>query len=92
MIDFNAVLDEFKRQDRNWSGIAIVEARLSLRAYRWMGDGRLGISGHEGFTLRPATDQEYTDLEQGIAAGRVRITKYNRISRQTEIIHEGRNP
>lgn len=90
MIDFDAVLDEFKRQDRQWGGeIAVVEASLAgIRLYRWMPDGKLGVVGNAGYTLRPATDQEYTDLEQGIAAGRVRITRYNRVSRQMEIIHD----
>lgn len=90
MIDFDAVLDEFKRQDRQWVGIAVVEASLAgIRLYRWMPDGKLGVVGNAGYTLRPATDLEYTDLEQGIAAGRVRITRYNRVSRQTDILHEG---
>lgn len=82
--DFNAVLDEFKRQDREWVGIAVVEASLSgLRFYRWMSDGKLGVAENCGITLRPATDREYGELEEGICKGKVRITRYNRISRET---------
>ncbi len=88
-VEFNAVLDEFKRQDQQWIGLGVVEADLAgIRQYRWMADGRLGVAGASGYTLRPATDQEYTDLEQGIATGRVRITRFNRVSRQTEVIHD----
>lgn len=89
----NAVLDAFKAMSEEWGGgIGVVEAEhLFGFNYRWMPavhGGHLGVSENCGFTLRPATDTEYSALEEGLASGSVNIVLYNRVSRETKVLHQ----
>lgn len=89
----NAVLDAFKAANDEWTGgIGFVEAEhLFGLNYRWMPavhGGHLGVSENCGFTLRKATDAEYSELENGLAEGSVNIVLHNRISREAKVLHQ----
>lgn len=89
----NAVLDAFKSTDQKWSGgLAVVEANDMFGLnYRWMPaihGGHLGVSENCGVTLRRASDDEYTALENGLATGSVSIILHNRVTRETNVLHQ----
>lgn len=92
----NEVIDNFKAFEERWKGLCVVEAvTLENLRFRWMLNSSrspsttvLGISEYDGLTLRPATEQEYLALEQGLCAGQIQITSLNRISRQITVLHQ----
>lgn len=88
----NAVLDAFRKLDREWSALGTVEAQdlFGLR-YRWSSQASgesLGVSMDYGWTIRKANAREYDALEQALANGAVQITLYNRVTRQTRVVHQ----
>jgi hypothetical protein len=92
-LSVNAVLDAFKAIDAEWSGgLAVVEANDTFGLnYRWMPavyGGHLGVSENDGVTLRRASDAEYSALEEGLATGSVSIILFNRVSRETKVLHQ----
>lgn len=88
----NAVLDAFKKLDTEWGSMGYVEARdIFGLTYRWLpaiNGGHLGVSENEGFTLRRATDAEYTALEKAISAGQVQIVQFFRMKRELTVHHQ----
>jgi len=88
----NTVLDAFKQLDTEWGSMGYVEARnIFGLTYRWLpviNGGHLGVSEHEGFTLRRATDAEYTALEKALAAGQVQVVQFFRMKRELTVHHQ----
>lgn len=91
------------REAHDGTGMRVVEATIVLppvRSYRWDIDGGLAIVGHEGYSLRPATDDEIAEFERCLACGWVQIQQSDRMTGKRVVLHqatgaalrEGSNP
>lgn len=97
----NAVLDAMHDLSTREAGLSVVEAVLVMSnkgpqvRYRWLGDGLnvvvadLGTFRPDGaVATRKARDDEYTELEEGLASGGVQINYRHRITREEKTIHQ----
>lgn len=97
----NEVLNVFRDKSRLESGLAVVEAVLTMSSkggqirYRWLDDGlnvvvaNMGVFRPDGLvSTRMASEAEYSELEEGLACGAVQITCRHRISGQNSVLHQ----
>lgn len=90
--DPDSVLDAFLELHNRYLAIGYAEARIILGpSFRWGKKGdraELSVVTEHGLLIRPATDAESAELEYEIAQGRVQIVCWNRISRETLVMHQ----